>query len=861
MDKNDEVPVISKEMYYELLQKLKAEEREKNKLARELRSMQNQYSIVKLTAQTQSNINKRLASEKQKQEIYVQLLLEFCPDIIFVIDENMRFLLGTNSITDIIAVDDPYLLQGRELDSIVARFHPPAFTEAMVSSVKNIVKNAGDDKRTEKKLEIDTGMNKYEASILPFYQQDTGIFLGALIVMHDITELSRAKEFAEQAKELAEQASSAKGDFLSRMSHEMRTPMNAIIGMTNIAKGSNDPEKKEYCLGKIEDASKHLLNVINDILDMSKIEANKFDLSYQEFDFENTLMKITNIINFRIEEKKQNFIVNLDRSVPLSLISDELRLTQVITNLLSNSAKFTPEGGTISLNITKLSDSGSDCTLRFEVIDNGIGISADQQSRLFRSFEQADGSITRKYGGTGLGLAISKRIVELMNGSIWVESELGKGSKFIFTIKAEKGTTKRERHPVINKEEIHILAVDDSKEIRDYFTYVMSTFELSCDVAADGYEALQMIADSKDNPYNIFFIDWQMPGINGIELTKKIKETAMDNAIVFMISVAKWSDIEEEAEAAGVDRFVSKPLFPSVLIDSINECFGAVYNEKTISQTRSPEDQHDFRSHTLLLAEDIEVNREIIMAILEDTGITIDSAENGLEAVALFEKQPDKYSLILMDVNMPEMDGYDATRKIRSLNCQEARNIPIIAMTANVFREDIEHCIEAGMNDHIGKPLDTDDLYKKLDLYLPKTNHAEAAKNTPSPVIDPAEPAEHIISYEELTPYIDVQGGIARLMNNEKLYYGLLNNFSGRKMADDIIESIQASDYFQTQQTAHALKGVSANLGLTELMNISSTIEAQAKMSIDSFPAIDSLNKAVDTVTYYTKLLSEGKIH
>ena len=708
MDANHEN--VTKDEYNELLQKLRTTEIEKNRLSRELRTIIKRNEINKLNIETQAGLNKIITDEKQRQEMYVRLLLESCPDVMFIFDENIKFLLGTNSITDIISIDDVSLLHGRELDKIVERYRPPAFTEELTASIESIILSRGNSE-IENKFEISAENNKYEVNILPFHK-DTGEFAGVLVIMHDVTEIVKAKEIAEHA-------SSAKGEFLSRMSHEMRTPMNAIIGMTSIAKGSKDPDKKEYCLDKIESASKHLLGVINDILDMSKIEANKFELSCQAFDFEKMLINVTNVINFRIEEKKQNLIINQDKNIPVSIIGDELRLSQVITNLLTNAVKFTPESGTITLRAKDLSVPAGKPTLQIEVADNGIGISVEQQSRLFTSFEQAEGGTARKYGGTGLGLAISKRIVELMGGRIWIESEFGTGSKFIFTIEYEEDYSKPRTKLIINKEDMHVLAVDDSPEIREYFTDVMTSLELSYDVAADGYEALNMIINRKDKPYNIFFVDWKMPKMNGIELTRKIKEITMNNAVIIMISAAEWSDIEKDATEAGVDRFISKPLFQTILINSINECVGFTDNEITNQQTTATERANNYKNHTILIAEDVDINREIMRGILEETGISIDFAENGLEAILMFKEQPSRYSLILMDIHMPEMDGYEATRKIRALDYESIKAIPIIAMTANVFREDIEKCLSAGMNDHIGKPIDIDDLFKKLELYLP----------------------------------------------------------------------------------------------------------------------------------------------
>jgi len=383
----------------------------------------------------------------------------------------------------------------------------------------------------------------------------------------------------------AQNASRSKGEFLSHMSHEIRTPLSAVIGMINIAAGTEDIQKIKHCLDRAGNASKHLLNIINNILDMSKIEANKLELSYSEFDFKKMLTGIINLISVRAEEKHQHITVNVKENIPQFLIGDELRLSQVVTNLLTNAIKFTPEKGDVTLNVEMTEEAGDEVTIRTEVADSGIGITEEQQKRLFTSYNQADSSISKNFGGTGLGLVISKQIVELMQGTIWIESEFNKGSKFIFTIKAKKGSG------------------GDAKDV-----------SLKPD-------------DSKDADFN-------------------------------------------------------------------------------------------FKEHTILAAEDVEINREILASLLEETGISIDFTDNGAGAVSMFKANPGKYSLILMDVQMPEMDGYEATQAIREIEGDLRKQIPIIAMTANVFHEDIEKCLSAGMNDHIGKPIDAVDLYDTLKKHL-----------------------------------------------------------------------------------------------------------------------------------------------
>jgi CheY-like chemotaxis protein len=495
--------------------------------------------------------------------------------------------------------------------------------------------------------------------------------------------------------------------------------------MINIAAEADEIQTIKRYLEKADSASKYVLGVINNILDLSKIEADKFELSFLEFDFEKMLADIINVTNVRAEEKHQDFSVNLNVNVPPFIIGDELRLSQIITNLLTNAIKFTPENGKVALNVDKTAEPDGEIILRVEVADNGIGISEDQQKRLFTSYSQADSGIAKKYGGTGLGLAISKRIVELMQGQIWIESELKKGSKFIFTIKAKKGTdkTKIQLSPKLNLDDVRILAVDDSWETRTYFAHVMKAFNLPFDTAAGGAEAIEMIKTRKGTPYNIFFVDWQMSNMDGIELTKRIKEISGDKSNVIMFSMTDWSNIKDEAISAGVKQFIPKPILPSVLLNAINDCFEIKPKEDS-GEGEAGKTVFNFAGHTILVAEDMEFNREILVKYLEKTGISVDFAENGRIVVSMFKENPGKYSLIFMDVNMPETDGYEAARQIRAFEAEhkllleEQKGVPIIAMTANVFKEDIEKCLEAGMDDHLGKPIFPKDVYGKLKTYL-----------------------------------------------------------------------------------------------------------------------------------------------
>jgi K+-sensing histidine kinase KdpD len=417
---------ISQREHDELLQKLKSAKSEIRKLNRQLRINEKLTEASRLNTVTQENALNAMRKDIQATLEYNRQLLINCPDIIFLLDSARKYRLGTYKAAAFIGVDpeNQSVLTGRKFNEISDKYLSGELADNILSAV-----SLAEEGETQLK-NIVNGKSRYEMMVTPFHN-DKSEFFGVLVLMHDVTVLT-------EAKELAETASHVKSDFLSNMSHEIRTPLNAIIGMTSIGNSSEDIERKDYALGKISEASQHLLGVINDILDMSKIEANKFDLAPEEFDFEKLLQRVVNVISFRVDEKHQKLTVYVDRNIPQTMFGDDQRLLQVITNLMGNAVKFTPEGGLVALNTRLISEEDDICLVQIDVTDTGIGISKEQKSRLFHSFQQAESSTSRKFGGTGLGLAISKSIVEMMGGEIWVESKTGEGSKFSFTVRLQR---------------------------------------------------------------------------------------------------------------------------------------------------------------------------------------------------------------------------------------------------------------------------------------------------------------------------------------------------------------------------------------------------------------------------------------
>ncbi|MDR1686208.1 MAG: response regulator [Desulfovibrio sp.] len=687
-------------------QRLRIAELEKNekKTAREVNRLHRAIEHERTVGIAKANREAAKSFARRERERYMRLLLENSSDIILLLDKNFRFVYCTRVFLEKIGNPDGKYLVGSTFQEVFGRFADEEITGALLDLMRGAVRANSPADRT---VEIDgqAGRHKYTVVFTPM-SGESGANEGIMVHLHDVTAI-------EKAREMAERANTAKSDFLSNMSHEIRTPLNAVIGMTSIAKASPSAERKEYCLDRIGDASRHLLGIINDILDMSKIEANKFVLSPVEFNVENMLRKVTDVVNFKAAEKQQNLFVNIDRNIPRVLVGDDQRIAQVITNLLSNAVKFTPEAGAIRVNIALEQDYGTHCSLLVRVTDTGIGISGEQQSRIFSSFEQAESGTSRKFGGTGLGLAISRRIVEMMDGRIWVESEAGKGATFAFTVRLAKGTS--EQHALLEGVDwntVRVLAVDDDPEVLQYFAQLAEQLGFACDTAAGGAEALRMI--DSNGPYDLNFVDWKMPGMDGMELSRKIKERGADKSVVILISAAEWSQIEEEAKRSGVGKFLAKPIFPSDLADCIGSCLG----RGSLKEERMETEADCFRGFRILLAEDVEINREIVVSLLEPTGLSIDCAENGTQAVAMYAAEPERYNMIFMDVQMPEMDGYEATRRIRALEHPLAAQVPIAAMTANVFKEDIERCLEAGMDDHVGKPIDLNEVLRMLRRYL-----------------------------------------------------------------------------------------------------------------------------------------------